>query len=414
MRTFPHFKYRECDAFAEYLHQQSLKGWHFVEWRLGLVFEKGKPADIRYGVEIFPKGKEDALRPDEDTEEYAEYCAAAGWKMLDGERKFVIFRQEKEDAVPIVSARERLENVRKAEKQQNGWRTIFAVYLLVSTWLRFWKMDFDYLIFSDGLLLMNVFITIVCLYSIIDRIVFLYWIRKAEQKLDAGDTVVYGKKVRRRITWEYWIFLAAYAMMVFFERDELFTFVLPVTLTFGGILVIALITALWRPAAFENWLFQMMAIIGLFVVLTITYTVMVNGDGAMQFKSPEDIPLVKADYQEAAGQPEIIGEHAEGIMGTLYRVSLDYPEGDLLEYEVCESDYEWVIRHRWKEEFYSHPHEQDVSELWDAQEAWYYGNAEGDAYWYQVLYPNHMLVMWSDVELDAKQVQIIRGKLNLF
>lgn len=414
MRTFPHFKYRECDAFAEYLHQQSLKGRHFVEWRLGLVFEKGEPADIRYAAEIFPKGKEDALRPDEDTEEYAEYCAAAGWKMLDGERKFVIFRQEKEDAAPIVSARERLENVRKAEKQQNGWRTIFAVYLLVSTWLRFWKMDFDYLIFSDGLFLMNVFITIVCLYSIIDRIVFLYWIRKAEQKLDAGDTVVYGKKVRRRITWEYWIFLAAYVMMVFLERDELFTFVLPVTLTFGGILVIALITALWRPAAFENWLFQMMAIIGMFVVLTITYTVMVNGDGAMQFKSPEDIPLVKADYQEAEGQPEIIGEHAEGIMGTLYRVSLDYPEGDLLKYEVCESDYEWVIRHRWEEEFYSHPYEQDVSELWDAQEAWYYGNVEGDAYRYQVLYPNHMLVMWSDVELDAKQVQIIRGKLNLF
>lgn len=39
-REFPKFRYRECDAFAEYLQERSMKGWHFKEWKFGLVFEK--------------------------------------------------------------------------------------------------------------------------------------------------------------------------------------------------------------------------------------------------------------------------------------------------------------------------------------------------------------------------------------
>ena len=114
-RSLKYFHYRECDAFAEYLHQQSLKGWHFKEWRLGLVFEQGEPEDIEYTVEVFPKGSEQDLRPGEDTKEYAEYCEAAGWKLVDAHGKFCIFRKLRKDAVPIVESEERFENIRKAE-----------------------------------------------------------------------------------------------------------------------------------------------------------------------------------------------------------------------------------------------------------------------------------------------------------
>ena len=65
-RVISNFDYRECDAFAEYLHRQSLQGWHFKEWKLGLVFEKGEPKDITYTVEVFPKGSEMDLRPGEN------------------------------------------------------------------------------------------------------------------------------------------------------------------------------------------------------------------------------------------------------------------------------------------------------------------------------------------------------------
>ena len=66
------FNYRSCDAFAEYLHEQSLQGWHFKEFRLGMVFEQGDPADIDYTVEVFPNGTEMDTRPEASTEEYAD------------------------------------------------------------------------------------------------------------------------------------------------------------------------------------------------------------------------------------------------------------------------------------------------------------------------------------------------------
>lgn len=135
-RSFKTFQYRECDAFAAYLRKQSLQGWHFKEWRLGLVFEKGEPEDIIYDVVVFPKRTEMDTRPEEDAEEYAEYCEEAGWKLLDGQRKFCIFRREKEDAVPIVTPEERLKNVWKAESRLLLGRIIVPIVLMIEDCFR--------------------------------------------------------------------------------------------------------------------------------------------------------------------------------------------------------------------------------------------------------------------------------------
>ena len=76
------FSYRDCDDFANYLNRQAKKGWHFREFRLGLVFEKGEPRDTFYRVEVFPKGSEDDRKGNRDTEEYADYCREAGCKFV--------------------------------------------------------------------------------------------------------------------------------------------------------------------------------------------------------------------------------------------------------------------------------------------------------------------------------------------
>ena len=33
-RVFKYYRYIESDAFAQYLHEMSLKGWHLKEWML--------------------------------------------------------------------------------------------------------------------------------------------------------------------------------------------------------------------------------------------------------------------------------------------------------------------------------------------------------------------------------------------
>lgn len=134
--VFRDFRYTECDAFAEYLHNMSRKGWHFKEWRMGLVFEKGEPADIYYRVEVFPKGTEMDTKPEMPAEEYAEYCRAAGWEFLDGKRKFCIFRRNDQGAVPIVTEEERFDNVRKAEWRLLGSEMLIPLFVIVSLGLR--------------------------------------------------------------------------------------------------------------------------------------------------------------------------------------------------------------------------------------------------------------------------------------
>ena len=114
-RVFRDFSYLECSAFADYLHEMSLEGWHFTSWKFGLIFEKGEPEDIVYAAEVFPKGRESDSQPGKDAEEYAEYCEAAGWRLIDGRRRFCIFRRIQDDAVPIVTEEERFQNVKKAE-----------------------------------------------------------------------------------------------------------------------------------------------------------------------------------------------------------------------------------------------------------------------------------------------------------
>ena len=101
-RVFKEFGYLECDAFAEYLHSMSMKGWHFREWRLGLVFEKGEPEDVCYCVEVLPKGSEMDTRREEAAEEYDEYCQAAGRELLDVSRRVRSFCQKEADTVPRV------------------------------------------------------------------------------------------------------------------------------------------------------------------------------------------------------------------------------------------------------------------------------------------------------------------------
>ena len=81
------FEYRQCDDFAAYLNHMARQGWHFKQELYGLIFEQGEPEDAVYAVEVFSGASEYDTRPEPRTEEFAEYCEAAGWKMIDAWRK---------------------------------------------------------------------------------------------------------------------------------------------------------------------------------------------------------------------------------------------------------------------------------------------------------------------------------------
>ena len=95
---------------------------------------KGEPQEKYYSAEVFPEGSEHDLRPDSDAIEYSGYCEAAGWKFLDGIRKFCVFERLRENAVPIITEEEKLANILKAEKQ-NWMLRYFPLFLFLVFYL---------------------------------------------------------------------------------------------------------------------------------------------------------------------------------------------------------------------------------------------------------------------------------------
>lgn len=115
------FDYTSCDDFARYLEAMARKGWHFSQWTTGLVFERGEPQDVTYAVEVFIDGSEQDIRPGIHTLNFADYCEAAGWKLMDAKRKFVIFRKISDNAEPILTPRERVNNAARASASRSGF-----------------------------------------------------------------------------------------------------------------------------------------------------------------------------------------------------------------------------------------------------------------------------------------------------
>ncbi len=112
--VFRRYANSDCDAMALYLEQMAARGWHFRGWGLGMEFEEGEPSEVRYDVQVFNNNSESQIKPGDDTFEYAAYCEAAGWTLVDSMGKLVVFRAKEREAVPIVSKEEKFGNIKKA------------------------------------------------------------------------------------------------------------------------------------------------------------------------------------------------------------------------------------------------------------------------------------------------------------
>ena len=234
---FVNFCYTERGAFAEYLHKMSLKGWHFAGWKWGMVFEQGEPEDIVYDVEIFSEAGEKDLRPEEETEEYAEYCRAAGWEFVDGNRKFCVFRKVSEYAVPIVTETERVEEIWKAEGKRMLIPAIifgiFAVDYLVTAV----KTGIENWLFSDLHLFILFLLPAYFLGYVLQYIFALKWYLTGKKRISSGKPVKYGLRIGYRI-WNAFVNIALAVLIVwvyYLGLHKIAVIALIAVLFFGGL-----------------------------------------------------------------------------------------------------------------------------------------------------------------------------------
>ena len=399
------------------LERMDAKGWYFKEWGAGLVFEKGEPGKVSYAVEVFPKAKETDLRPEPNTKEFAEYCEAAGWKLIDAKQKFCIFQRMNENAIDILTPEERV---------QNSWKSTFSgatISLLIlyglNMVLQFRNLFgpmFSYGIFST-LSLFNISVWTILFLNQLFKV--LYAVRakaKILKQIKEGRDVYIGNNKSGKKIWSGHTFntmiLLLLCLLLFVmleDRALVIYYIILMVITFS----FSIILAKKRPDAVTNTAIQVVfTIVYMFLLLMIPFMIFSDRrESRGNIENLENVPLLVSDYKVSSEEIDDISISLEkNILGSKEYYWVHGEES--ISYEVYRSKYSWILNRIWEDEMDKSKNESktECSRDWEAHIA--YRNGIGD---YYVRYEDAILVFYEDADtiLEPGQISIIRDKLQL-
>ena len=413
--TFKAFDYMHCDDFARYLSEMAAKGWHFKEWGAGLKFEKGEPAQVKYAVEVFTKASENDLRPEPNTQEFAEYCEAAGWKLVDAKQKFCIFKKIDANAVEILTPEERVNNAFKGTFSAS-YIVLLFLYVL-NTVLKisnlfgsmFFRNIFSTMSFFDvsvwALLAMTLFVKFV--YAAIVK-------RKLLKQIKNGQEIYIGSNQDGKKWWNWntistFLLVMLYVILLVMLEDV--TMVVYLVSVFIVTITFSVLLAKFRPDSSTNVMIQVIFVM-LFFVVVIVVAFTIFSDRESNPDNLENVPLKITDYREWNDEIEDMSTyHEKNMLGSM-EVYILYGEKESVHYEVYRTEHDWILDRIWNKELeYKYNEDRtDCAKEWGAEEAFH--NTIGE---YYVRYDDVLLMFsdYADLVLDANQISIIREKLDL-
>ena len=410
------FDYMHCDDFAKYLSDMAAKGWHFKEWGAGVKFEKGKPEQAVYAVEVFQKASENDMRPELNTQEFAEYCESAGWKFLDAKQKFCIFKKIAPNAIELFTPEERVNNAVK------GTFSASAIMLLVlyglNAVLRWGSLAsmFESSIFSGSFFfqisvwtVMFVGELLLLLYAFIKSI-------KLKKKVRMGEKVYIGNrqdgKYHINIKDIYVLLLIVLLMYYFYIIDQEALIILNVVIIVG-MLGFAFIINKIRPERDTNIVIQVVFTIVLVVCIVFFTVLSLVEDGDTGDSEKAEVPLIITDYRDSNDVVEDTSIYKDGnLLGSkmLYFV---FGEKESIYYNIYRSEYAWILDKIWEEEINGKKVNEEVV---DCTSDWYAKKAlRNNVGTYYVRYENTILIFSDDkgIYLSKEQIDIILDKLEL-
>lgn len=384
------FSYRNCDDFAAYLNHMARQGWHFMQWRGGLIFQQGAPEKSVYAVEIFDKAEESDTRPEPETEEFAEYCEAAGWKFVDAWRKFVVFKRIHPDAVPIMTDRERFDIISKIDRA-----VILRWLILTGIWCVLQIFDFfsgfKYSIFRSRELITTATWFLLFLLAAAETARYLIWKRKCVRRLEQGVSLFFGRdRTDRWGSWLYWGILGF--QMLAFTCAGLGWIALIQLGMLAALLLLGFLIALSRPNSSVSALMASLGTVVIFLGMLTAFTYAATTDTQENLNTVNP-PVVYADIWDDPGDAEsVYSKRWESAFGTWNVCHLQYEDGELY-YEVFRSDYDWVLDGVWREILKGRAVKEgtDCTQLWDAEIA-----IISTSGYYKVRYENTILDIHCD------------------
>lgn len=409
------FNYQQCDDFAVYLNDMASRGWHFKEWGAGLVFERGEPEKAEYAVEVFIDGTEFDTRPEPHTKEFAEYCEAAGWQLVDAKQKFCIFKKISPDAVPILTPEERLENTVKAMRGSMWLRVVLGASWTFMQWVDLFGAAFVNQIFSDEHLMMTGGWTILFIASVCSCIQFYLWKYKSAKKIRNGETVYFGRRNKKFAyisDWYTWfssgLIILLLAKFILSGRTDL---VITYMVIFGATILLGYLIAKFRPGSDTNQLIQIGFAMVLVFGLMFSIVIMIVSDNERNV-STDNVPVTCEDLGIDAGELEDVTVDGSGsVFGYASRYWLEYEE-ESVSYQVYETQHQWILDHIWEECLDGRYNEDktECTEDWNAEIAC--RNKLGT---YYVRYEDAIVIFSGseDIYLTPEQIETIYSSLNV-
>lgn len=410
------FNYMYCDDFAKYLSDMSAKGWHFKEWGVGLKFEKGEPEQAVYAVEVFQKASDNDMRPEPNTQEFAEYCESAGWKFLDAKQKYCIFKKIDENALELFTPEERVTNAFKGTVSGTALLLLFLYGLnAVLQWSKL-HSSFEAAIFSGGYLFSLATWTVMFLGQL-TAFVQVFWKKNRLMKgICFGEEVYLGirKDGKFHLRWNdvYIGVLVLLLMYYFYAADRTEIIIINAVIVVGTI-VFAVILNKIRPEHDTSVMMQVGFAIMITFAVMMSMVISISGDGTDMDVKKENLPVQVTDYRES--KDEIRGVsyyHEENVLGSAERYFV-YGAQESLRYYVYRSPYTGILDKVWEDIIYGKKYNEDAedcTEEWDAQKA--IRNKIGT---YYVRFEN-VILEFSDYEeghLSEDQIDIILDGLEL-
>lgn len=409
------FDYMHCDDFAKYLSDMAAKGWHFKKWGVGLKFEKGEPEQAVYAVEVFTKASENDVRPEPHTQEFAEYCEAAGWKFIDANQKFCVFKKTDAHALELFTPEERVMNAYKGTNSGSG--VLLCVLYGINVLLQLMNIFsfFENNIFSATSLFSFSIWTVMFLGQL-GTFLYAFWKKRSMLKdIRAGKSIHIGNQRNSRfhisIKSIYGILLLIFMFIYLYMMGETKLLILnaiTLILTFTFAVVIAKV----RPESYINVWAQVLFVIILLGTMVIGAVAMFHETEDEQ-REQNALPLQISDYREDAEEIEDVRVHQDrNIFGSHGKYYI-FTETDAVYYDIYQSKQKWILDKIWNEELTGKKYNEGLTDCtadWEAQKA--FRNKIGI---YYVRYEDAILIFSEneDVHLTTEQIGIIRDKLGV-
>lgn len=410
------FDYMHCDDFAKYLSDMASKGWHFVEWGAGLKFEKGEPEQAVYAVEVFQKASENDMRPEPNTQEFAEYCESAGWKFIDAKQKFCIFKKIQPNATELYTPEERVSNALKSTFSASS--IILLVLYGMNAVLRWSSLAtlFESSIFSGSFFFQISVWTLLFVWQLLTLVYALYKSRKLKKKVRMGEKIYIGNrqdgKYYVNIKDIYIVLLIILLMYYFYIIDQVALTILNVVIIVGT-LAFAFVINKIRPERDTNIVIQVVFAVVLLLSIVIFTMMIFMENGNSNDSEKKEVPLIITDYRDCDDVVEETSVYVEkNLLGSKSSYFV-YGKENSISYRIYKSEYAWILDIVWKDVVNSKRYNEDVVECtsdWGAQKA-----LRNNLGTYYVRYGNTILVFGDgkDIYLSEEQISIILDKLGI-